>query len=72
MGKQNKKCLGQIQTKYIMISHTRIVKIAKKVEKINKLDNVTTYKAARYICCHFTDTTTRTLTRDTQKSVWYF
>jgi hypothetical protein len=25
-----------------------------------------------YICCHFTDTTTCTLTRDTQKSVCYF
>ena len=38
MGKQNKKCLGQMQTKYIMISHTRIVKIAKKVgQKINRI-----------------------------------
>ena len=38
--------------------------------------NLTTYKAARYnyiyICCHFTDTTTCTLSRDTQKLVCYF
>ena len=40
MGKQNKKCLGQMQTKYIMISHTRIVKIAKKVGQKNKSYNM--------------------------------
>jgi hypothetical protein len=40
---------------------------------------LTTYKAARYYiyilyinCCHFTDITISTLTRDTQKSVFRF
>jgi hypothetical protein len=43
---------------------------------LGERNHLTTYKAARYIyiyiCCHFTDTTTSTLTRDTQKSVCYF